>query len=122
MVDRRIERGLQCARLDALIDPTQQPFALRRLALDGVSATPNVVAVASDSGGVTLRNVYTERDERRRDVGLIVFAGHRRAQAALGLELAATRVGFKVVAVGDGLAPRTLLDAVAKGARASASV
>jgi dimethylglycine catabolism A len=105
-----------------LIDPTQQPFVLRRLALAGVTAIRLGVAVTSDSDGVTLRNIYTERDERRCGIGLMIVAGHRRAQAALGRDLAAARAGFNVVAVGDGLAPRTLLDAVAEGARAGASV
>ncbi len=43
----------------AEIDPTQQPFALRRLALAGVAMTPHLSGVSSDADGVTLRNVYT---------------------------------------------------------------
>jgi hypothetical protein len=49
----------------AEIDPTQQPFVFRRLALAGVVMTPHLSGVSSDARGVTLRNLYTERDERR---------------------------------------------------------
>jgi len=106
----------------AEIDPTQQPFVFRRLALAGVAMTPHLSGVASDAGGVTLRNIYTERDERREGVGLVVMAGHRRAVAGLRDELAAQRPGLPVVVAGDALAPRTLLDAVSDGARAGAEV
>ena len=102
----------------AEIDPTQQPFVFRRLGLAGVAMTPHTSGVSSDADGVTLRNIYTERDERRDGVGLVVMAGHRRAVAGLRDELATLRV----VIAGDALAPRTLLDAVAEGARAGAEV
>ena len=102
----------------AEIDPTQQPFVFRRLALAGVAMTPNLSGVSSDDGGVTLRNIYTEHDERREDVGLVVMAGYRRAVADLRDELP----GVRVVVAGDALAPRTLLDAVSEGARAGAGV
>jgi hypothetical protein len=77
---------------------------------------------SSDAGGVTLRHLYTEREERREDVGLVVMAGHRRAVVHLRDELTALRPELRVLAAGDALAPRTLLDAVAEGARAGADV
>jgi hypothetical protein len=106
----------------AEIDPTQQPFVFRRLALAGVAMTPHLSGVSSDAGGVTLRNIYTERDERREGVGLAVMAGYRRAVLDLRDELTALAPQLRVVVAGDALAPRTLLDAVAEGARAGADV
>jgi dimethylglycine catabolism A len=106
----------------AEIDPTQQPFVFRRLALAGVVMTPHLSGISSDADGVTLRNVYTERDERREGVGLVVMAGYRRAVVDLRGELTALRPELRLVAAGDALAPRTLLDAVAEGARAGADV
>jgi hypothetical protein len=73
---------------------------------------------SSDAGGVTLRHLYTEHDERREGVGLVVMAGYRRAVVDLRDELA----GVRLVVAGDAVAPRTLLDAVAEGARAGADV
>ena len=106
----------------AEIDATQQPFVYRRLALAGVVMTPHLRGLSSDARGVTLRHLYTERDERREGVGLVVMAGHRRAVAGLRDELTALRPDLRVVVAGDALAPRTLLDAVAEGARAGAEV
>jgi hypothetical protein len=106
----------------AEIDPTQQPFVFRRLALAGVGMTPHLRGVSSDAAGVTLRNLYTERDERRDGVDLVVMAGYRRAVVGLRDELLAHRHVPRLVVAGDALAPRTLLDAVAEGARAGANV
>src|SRR5207247_10014817 len=75
----------------AEIDPTQQPFVFRRLALAGVAMTPHLSGVSSDADGVTLRNIYTERDERRDGVGLVVVAGSRRAVVDLRDERPARR-------------------------------
>jgi hypothetical protein len=106
----------------AEIDPTQQPFVFRRLALAGVVMTPHLSGASSDADGVTLRNVYTERDERREGVGLVVMAGYRRAVVDLRDELTALRPELHLVTAGDAVAPRTLLDAVVEGARAGAGV
>ena len=94
----------------------------RRLALTGVVMTPHLTGVSSDADGVTLRNIYTERNERREGVRLVVMAGHRRAVADLRDELRVLRPELRLVVAGDSLAPRTLLDAVAEGARAGADV
>ena len=104
----------------AEIDVSQQPFVLRRLELAGVRMSPHLVGVASDGDGVILRNIYTEREERREGVGLVVMAGFRRSVIGLRDELATRSPELRIVAVGDALAPRTLLDAVAEGARAGA--
>lgn len=94
----------------------------RRLALAGVVMTPHLSGVASDDDGVTLRNIYTERDERRQDVGLVVMAAYRRAVVDLRDELTELRPDLRLMVAGDALAPRTLLDAVAEGARAGTHV
>jgi hypothetical protein len=106
----------------ALIDPTQLPFVLRRLARDRVGLTPNVQGIAAEDGRVTLRHVYSEESEQRAGIDLIVMAGRRKGLTTLrdGLRTADPAVG--VVVVGDALAPRTLLDAVSEGARAGATV
>src|SRR4029450_12093832 len=93
------------------IDPTQQPFVFRRLALAGIVMTPHLSGVSSDADGVTLRNIYTERDERREGVGLVVMPGSRRAVVDVRDELAALRPELPLITAGDALAPRTLLDA-----------
>ena len=61
----------------------QQPFVFRGLELAGVVMTPHLSGVASDDDGVILRNIYTERDERRDGVGLVVAAGYRDGVAEL---------------------------------------
>jgi hypothetical protein len=104
------------------IDPTQHPFVIRRLAVAGVAMTPHLTGVSSDGDGVTLRHIYTEREERRPGVGLVVIAGYRHGIVGLRDALTAAQPSLNVVVVGDALAPRTLLDAVAEGARAGALV
>lgn len=84
--------------------------------------TPHSSGVGSDGDSVALRNIYTERDERRERVGLVVMAGYRRAVVDLRDALTALRPELHLVVAGDALAPRTLLDAVAEGARAGADV
>ncbi len=105
-----------------LIDATQSPFVLQRLALDGVRITPNVSGVASSPGAVTLRHLYSEADEQREGIALVVIAGRRQGLVTLRDELASSAPGLPVVVAGDALSPRTLLDAVSEGARAGAAV
>src|SRR6266496_2339543 len=81
----------------AEIDPTQQPFVFRRLALAGVAMTPHLSGLSSDADGVTLRNIYTERDERREGVGLVVMAGYRRAVVELRDALTTLRPELRLV-------------------------
>ena len=77
----------------AEVDPTQQPFVFRRLALGGVVMTPHRAGVSTGADGVTLRDIYTERDERREGVGLVVMAGYRRAVVDLRDGLRAAQPG-----------------------------
>ena len=106
-----------------LIDPTQQPFVLRRLALDGVVQSPNLAWVPTESSDVVeLRNLYTEQVEQRADVDLVVVAGRRQSETSLKDALRTEAPELPVTLVGDALAPRTLLDAVAEGARAGAAI
>jgi hypothetical protein len=105
-----------------LIDATQLPFVLQRLARDGVRLTPNVTGVASEPGVVTLRHLYSEQDEQRDGIAIVVIAGRRKSLTTLRDELAAAAPDLPVVVVGDALSPRTLLDATSEGARAGATV
>jgi hypothetical protein len=106
-----------------LIDATQLPFVLQRLTRDGVRLTPNLEGLSSSADGVvTLRHLYTEQEERREGVAFIVIAGRRRGLNTLRDELAAEAPDLPVTVVGDALAPRTLLDATAEGARAGATM
>jgi thiazole synthase ThiGH ThiG subunit len=105
-----------------LIDATQLPFVLQRLARDDVRLTPNVAGVASSSGAVTLRHLYSEQDEQRDGIALVVIAGRRKSLTTLRDELAAQAPDLPIVVVGDALSPRTLLDAAAEGARAGATI
>src|SRR4029453_3268027 len=106
----------------ALINPTQQPFVLRRLALAGVVQSPNLEWVSGAGAGVRLRHLYTEQVEIRTDADLVVGAGRRRGEASLRAALRAEAPGLPVTLAGDAVAPRTLLDAVAEGARAGATI
>ena len=54
-----------------------QATVRRRLALAGVAMTPHLSGVSSDADGVIVRNIYTERDERREGVGPVVMGGYR---------------------------------------------
>jgi NADPH-dependent 2,4-dienoyl-CoA reductase/sulfur reductase-like enzyme len=104
----------------SLIDATQSPFLLQKLARDGVRLTPNVEGVATSYGGVTLRHLYSEADERREGVAVVVITGRRQGLVMLRDDLAAAAPGLPVTVVGDALSPRTLLDATSEGARAGA--
>ena len=106
-----------------LIDDTQLPFVLQKLARDGVRVTPNVDVVGASVGGrVTLRHLYSEEDEERSGIALLVIAGRRRGLTTLRDELADAAPDLPVTVVGDALSPRTLLDATGEGARAGATV
>jgi dimethylglycine catabolism A len=105
-----------------LIDATQLPFVLQHLALDGVRLTPNMTGVSSSPGTVTLGHLYSEMNEQREGIAVVVIAGRRKGLTTICDELAAAAPDLPVVVVGDALSPRTLLDATAEGARAGASV
>ena len=77
-----------------LIDATQSPFVLQRLTLDGVRITPNVSGVASSPGAVTLRHLYSETDELREGIALVVIAGRRQGLVTLRDELASAAPGL----------------------------
>ena len=84
--------------------------------------TPNVEGVSSSAGGVvTLRHLYSEQEEQRDGIAVVVVTGRRRGLTTLRDELAVAAPDLRVV-VGDALSPRTLMDATAEGARAGATV
>jgi hypothetical protein len=105
-----------------LVDATQLPFVLQRLARDRVRLTPNLTGVASKPGVVTLRHIYSEEVEQRDGIALVVIAGRRQGRTTLRDSLAKAAPDLPVVVVGDALSPRTLLDATSEGARAGATV
>ena len=106
----------------ALVDPTQQPFVLKRLGQARVVLSPNLAWVPSGSARIELQHLYTQEVEPRADVDLIVVAGRRQGETSLKVALATAAPDLPVTVVGDALAPRTLLDAVAEGARAGATI
>ena len=80
-----VEIATKHTSVGLLIDPTQQPFVLRRLGLAHVVQTPNLEWVPSESFDVIqLRDLYTEEVERRNEVDLVVMAGRRRGDTAYG--------------------------------------
>jgi hypothetical protein len=122
------EHGWQVEIVTALpgvaseIDPTQRPFVLRRLQHARVRLSPSFECVRSEPAGVILRHLHAGDETHRHGVGLIVIAGHRRAATGPRAALRERRPDLELHVVGDALAPRTLLDAVAEGARAGADV
>jgi 2,4-dienoyl-CoA reductase-like NADH-dependent reductase (Old Yellow Enzyme family) len=105
-----------------LIDPTQRPFVLQRIGQAGVTVTPHREWRPSADNTITLRHMYTEVDEQRSAIALLVVAGLRRGRNELRSQLLAASPQLSITVVGDALAPRTLLDAVAEGAKAGATV
>ena len=101
------------------VDATQVWWVRRRLKQTGVDLIDSAVP---DHDGNTWSLVDQESDEKRPAgrVDLVVLAGLRRSLDELSDGLTAARPHLDVVRVGDALAPRHLLDAVADGARAGA--
>jgi 2,4-dienoyl-CoA reductase-like NADH-dependent reductase (Old Yellow Enzyme family) len=119
-------RGWQVEIVTALagvameIDPTQRPFVLRRLERAHVRLSPNLDCVRTEPAGAILRHLHAGTEQHRHGVGLVVIAGHRRAAPGPRAALRERRPDLEIHVAGDALAPRTLLDAVAEGARAGA--
>ncbi len=102
------------------VDATQVWWVRRRLKQAGVTF---VDSVTPQHDGSTWSYLDVESDDVRPAgaFALVVLAGIRRSRDGLSAGLAAARPELDVVKVGDALAPRTLLDAVAEGARAGAA-
>jgi dimethylglycine catabolism A len=118
----RVEIATELTAVADLIDPTQKPFVLRRLALAGVAASPNLRWIGNGTAGVELQHMYTEQSEHRTGVDLVVVSGRRQGETRLRDALRAAAPELAVTVVGDALSPRTLLDAVAEGARVGAEI
>jgi hypothetical protein len=118
----RVEIVTALAGVAAEIDPTQQPFVLRRLRAAAVRLSPSLACVRGEPAGVILRHVHAGDETHRHGVALIVVAGHRRAAPGPRAALRERAPALELHVVGDALAPRTLLDAVAEGARAGTDV
>jgi dimethylglycine catabolism A len=104
----------------SFVDPTQVWWVRRRLKTAGIELTDSVVP-EHDGTGWTLVDLESEERRPAGRVDLVVVAGPRRARAGLAEQLTTADPRLHVVSVGDALAPRTLLDAVAEGARIGAT-
>ncbi|MEW5946499.1 MAG: FAD-dependent oxidoreductase [bacterium] len=87
-----------------------------RLYGKGLEVVPHTEPVSIGEGSVAARNVFTGREREIEGIDAVVFAGHARADDALYRELKGTG-GFELHAVGDCLAPRDALKAMASAAR-----
>lgn len=103
----------------ANVDPTQVWWVRRRLKQAGIEF---VESVTPEHDGMAWSLIDLESDEKRTagQIDLVVFAGPRRSLDELSDALTAAQPDLEVVRIGDALAPRTLLDATAEGARAAA--
>ena len=107
----------------ALIDPTQQPFVLRRLALAGVVQSPNLAWVPAGTEPESSCSTSTPSGSSSGPTSISSWSpAVGRARRSLRDALRTAAPELPVTLVGDALAPRTLLDAVAEGARAGATI
>lgn len=104
----------------SFVDPTQIWWVRRRLKKAGVELIDSVVP-EHDGSGWSLVDLESEDRRPAGPVDLVVVAGPRRARSGLATQLGVADPRLRVVSVGDALAPRTLLDAVAEGARIGAT-
>jgi 2,4-dienoyl-CoA reductase-like NADH-dependent reductase (Old Yellow Enzyme family) len=104
----------------AYVDPTQIWWVRRRLKQAGIEFV-EAVAPEHDGSAWSLIDLESEETVPAGQVDLVAYAGPRRSLDELSARLIAAQPDLEVVRVGDALAPRTLLDAVAEGARAGAA-
>jgi dimethylglycine catabolism A len=104
----------------AEVDPTQIWWVRRRLKQAGIEFTESVTP-EHDGSAWSLIDLESEETRPAGHVDLVVLAGPRRSLDELSDGLAAAQPDLEVVRIGDALAPRKLLDAVAEGARAGAA-
>jgi hypothetical protein len=74
-----------------------------------------------DGSAWSLTDLESDQTRPAGQVDLVVLAGPRRSLDELSHGLTAAQPGLEVVKIGDALAPRSLLDAAAEGARAAAA-
>jgi hypothetical protein len=98
-------------------EPTQAWPVRRRLKQAGIDFTGSVTP-EHDGSAWSLIDLESDESRPAGPVDLVVLAGPRRSLAGLGDGLTAAQPGLEVVRIGDALAPRSLLDAAAEGARA----
>jgi hypothetical protein len=104
----------------AYVDPTQIWWVRRRLKQAGVEFLDSVIP-EHDGSAWSLIDLESDETRPAGQVDLVVFAGPRRSLNELSDGLTASQPDLEVVRIGDALAPRTLLDAAAEGARAAAA-
>jgi 2,4-dienoyl-CoA reductase-like NADH-dependent reductase (Old Yellow Enzyme family)/predicted NAD/FAD-dependent oxidoreductase len=104
----------------AKVDPTQVWFVRRRLKKAGVELRGHV-ELNRDAAGWALLDLESDERHPVSTLDLIVLAGARTARDDLSQSFARALPQTPIHRVGDALAPRTLLDAVAEGATAGAT-
>ena len=104
----------------AYVDPTQIWWVRRRLKQAGIEFVESVT-LEHDGSAWSLLDLESEETRSAGQVDLVVYAGPRRSLDELSDGLTAAQPDLEVVRIGDALAPRTLLDATAEGARAGAA-
>jgi hypothetical protein len=102
------------------VDPTQVWWVRRRLKQAGMEFATSVTP-EHDGSAWSLTDLETDETRPAGQVDLVVYAGPRRSLDELSDGLTAAQPDLEVVKAGDALAPRTLLDAAAEGARAGAA-
>jgi 2,4-dienoyl-CoA reductase-like NADH-dependent reductase (Old Yellow Enzyme family) len=101
----------------AKVDATQVWFVRRRLKQAGITLRGHT-ELRHDHDGWALVDAESDEVSAISAPDLVVFAGQRSARDDLARALAQTLPQVPVQRVGDALAPRTMLDATAEGARA----
>jgi 2,4-dienoyl-CoA reductase-like NADH-dependent reductase (Old Yellow Enzyme family) len=101
----------------AKVDATQVWWVRRRLKQAGVTMLGHT-ELRHDHNGWALVDTESDEVSTMSAPDLVVFAGQRSARDDLARALAQTLPQVAVQRVGDALAPRTLLDATAEGAKA----
>ena len=100
------------------LEPPNKPAIFKRLADSRVVCRPHLYLVGPRDGALCFRDSWSGRTDAVAEADLVVFAGHREAQAGLAEELRAARPELELLLAGDCRAPRMLRNAVSEGVRA----
>ncbi|WP_232666762.1 FAD-dependent oxidoreductase [Pseudonocardia sp. TRM90224] len=104
------------------VDATQIRFVHERLAFAAPTVLPDLRFLPGPGPDVELEHVLTGAVRSISAPGIVVAAGHRRAENVLHAELRATAPGLDVRLAGDALAPRGFDAATAEGALTGADL
>lgn len=104
------------------VDATLIRFVHERLADAELEVIPDCRYLETDGADVVLEHVLTARTRRIPRPGLVVVAGHRRAENDLAARLRASAPGLDVRLAGDAHAPRDYDAATGEGALIGAAI